>query len=92
MTKNKLTKAAEKRLESVLDTVEELARKVGHDGYVVDAIKLKVADELATQKKDLIEKLIVIRDIEKGEAKDLRKTRAGYNINLLIEELSNTNN
>ena len=58
----KLTKAQEKRFKSIpyltnLDTVEELARKVGHDGYIVDAIKLKVADELARQREEIVREL-----------------------------------
>jgi hypothetical protein len=38
-------------------------------------------------RNDVVEQLIVIRDVEMGERKDLMKTRAGYNINLLIESL-----
>lgn len=37
--------------------------------------------------EEIVKQLIIIRDMEMEEAPDLMKTRAGYNVNLLIEEL-----
>ena len=94
--KKTLTKEQEKRFDLFFGTGggrldDEPEARWWSEGRV-KAIKQHLADELSLQKKEIIEKLIVIRDVEKGEAKDLRKTRAGYNINLLIKELSNANN
>lgn len=84
----------EKELEQILIEWE------GKDNAILGAVRVLSRTKTLKQfissqiqqaeekiKKKIIKELITIRDVEMEGRKDLMKTRAGYNINLLIEDL-----
>lgn len=55
----------------------------------LEKTKSFIRELLQKERELIIKQLIIIRDVEMEGKKDLLETRAGYNVNLLIDKLSN---
>jgi len=67
---------------------EKLMRRVLDKGYTATVRAKYMKAYIAKREKELLKQLIIIRDTELSDT-PMEKSRAAYNINLLIKELSN---
>lgn len=84
-------------MKKLVDLVKEHSEWMDEHGFRTDTPGARKSLEywifaIEDLKKEIVKELITLRDVEKGENSDLMKTRAGYNINLLINNLKDNQN